>query len=92
MLSRVVRVTPKNFFCNEVRKYTPLRPMIEDKNLVYVSKDYQKNFVTMNIRHSYAFIPAALVLLHNFLTQWTLLNGMGFFVTTIFGIVFNLKA
>ena len=66
--------------------------MIEDKNLVYVSKDYQKKFATMYIRHSFAFLPAALVLLHNFLTQWTLLNGMGFFVATIFAIAFNIKA
>lgn len=72
-------------FCG-AKMYVPLRPLINDKNLVYVEKTFKKEGRQSKVKTYYYYILPLLVFMNNYFTSWSILNTGLFAITSVFGL------
>ena len=64
---------------SDKKLYKPMMPLNDPKfNLIFAQDFYMKGELTKTRSFFFFWIPAALVAINNYLTEWTLLNGTAF--------------
>ena len=72
---------------SSTKKYIPLRPLTEERNLLYVEEGYRKYGLVKKRSFLYQFIPAALVSINNYFMGWNFLTTSGFFFALFGGLL-----
>ena len=78
-------------FC-QTKKYVPLRPLINDKNLVYVERYFKKVGRIPKLSIAYYYALPILASINNYFTSWSTLNTGLFCTASLLGIFLHMSA
>ena len=92
MITRLIPIikTFKPCHFSQAKKYAPVRPLTEERNLLYMESYFRSNPFTKKKSFFMQFVPATLAGIANYFMGWNLVTG-GIFSALLFGgMMFNI--